>query len=84
MARDKARRILLAGKTEASSTLVQVLCHVTYTGVLRVCLLLSFQGHCTRKQVTASPWWDTPLSPMHQTKPGGFVMLRLPVDADRL
>lgn len=32
-ARDEARHVLLAGKMEASSTLVQVLCHVTQKGV---------------------------------------------------
>lgn len=84
MAKDEARCILLAGKTEVSSTLVQGLCHVTYTGVLGVCLPFSFQGHCTHQLVTPSLWWDTPLSPMHLTKLGGFVMLRSPVDADRL
>lgn len=33
MARDEPRRIPLTGRTWVSSTAVQVLCHITYTGV---------------------------------------------------
>lgn len=33
MAREEPRRIPLAGRTWVSSTAVQMLCHVTYTGV---------------------------------------------------